>query len=151
MTSKYHLLVVAVVTAFPGAAALAETPMLPGLYETKTVYPGQGGSDTTRDCVTPAEVRNATVERKLAETLKDQSCNFTSRSFGGGKFAIAGTCNNEGVKSSFKQTGTYSPTAMTFNMTMTMVPAPGAKPVSLNMSSTSRRIAASCPAGSRDD
>jgi hypothetical protein len=51
------------------------------------------------------------------------------------------------MKSTFTQTGTYSPTAMSMNMKMIL--NAGGKPVSMDLVTTSRRIAASCPAEAR--
>ena len=150
MTLK-TILAAGVVALSASGAANAETVMLPGLYETKVGYPGQGGVETTRDCLTPDEVKTETIERRLAQAVKDPSCKFSSRSFGGGKFAIAGSCNNGGIRSSFKQSGTYSPTTLNMNMSMTMIPTPGAKPVAMNLVTASRRIAATCPAGTGDE
>lgn len=135
-----------VVIAQAAGAALANTTFQPGLWETKTRSPGRPDVETTRDCVTPEETKRETLEKRLAEAVQDPSCKYTQRSIGGGKFAISGACNNEGIRSSFRQTGTYSPTAMTMNMSMTLVAAPGAKPVAMNVISSSRRIAPTCPA-----
>lgn len=133
-------------------AAFADALFLPGLYEVRVSYPGDGsGVETTRECLTSAEAKEESLERYLAEVVEDSSCRFTQRSIGGGRFAIAGTCNNEGFRSKLRQTGTYSPTAMTMDMRMTMAHASGAEPVSVQMVMSSRRVAANCPAGSDND
>jgi hypothetical protein len=133
-------------TAFAGAV------FLPGLYEVRVSYPGDGsGVETTRECLTSAEAEEESLEWRLAEIVKDPTCRFTQRSIGGGRFAIAGTCNSEGFRSSLKQTGTYSPTAMTMDMSLTTVPVPGAEPVIMQMVLSIRRVAATCPAGSDQD
>ncbi|WP_126172003.1 DUF3617 domain-containing protein [Altericroceibacterium xinjiangense] len=151
MLPKTLLVATAALPAILAAnAAPAETRMLPGLYETRTSSPGKPGGTKARDCLTPEDVKIRTIERQLAEAVKDGSCKLGSRTVGGGKFAVSGTCNNGGIRSTFKQTGTYSPTAMSMNMSMTMVPAPGARPISMTVVSTSRRIAPTCPAGSGD-
>lgn len=137
---------------FTAHAAAAEVTFLPGLYETQVRYPEDGpGTETSRECVTPAEAKQESLERRLAEIMDDANCRFTQRSIGGGRFAIAGTCNNYGIRSSLKQSGSYSPTAMTMDMRMSMVVAPGAGPVGTHMVLSSRRIAAACPAGSDKD
>lgn len=127
------------------STALAETVMLPGLYETTTRSAGEDDAETARDCVTPAEVRAKSVERRLAEALKSEACAYTQRSVGGGKFALAGTCSQGGVKSSFRQTGTYSPTTLNLDMKLSM--KMGGQPISVDISSSSRRIAPTCRAG----
>ena len=133
-------------------AACADVVFQPGLYEVRVSYPSEGaGVETTRECLTAAEARQESLEWRLAEVLEDTSCKFTQRSIAGGRFAIAGSCNNEGFRSTLKQSGTYSPTAMTMEMSMTMQPMPGAEPVGMKMVLSSRRIAANCPAGSDHD
>ena len=140
------------ITLCAAGAASADAEFLPGLYEVRVSYPGDGsGVETTRECLTPAEAKEESLERRLVAAVNDSTCTFTQRTIGGGRFAIAGTCNNEGFRSSLKQTGTYSPTAMTMDMSMTMVPVPGAEPVSTQMVMTVRRVAANCPAGSDND
>ncbi|TWI14361.1 DUF3617 domain-containing protein [Aerolutibacter ruishenii] len=140
--------VLGVVALFAGHAAAAEATFLPGLYEFKVSYPDEGPEvETSRECLTAAEAKQESLEQQLAETVSDSNCRFTQRTIGGGRFAIAGTCNNGGVRSTLKQSGTYSPTAMAMNMTMSMVPAPGTKPVDVRMVMSSKRIAAACPAG----
>lgn len=149
----------AMITSILGAAALcmvqtafAEVTFQPGLYETRVSYPDDGpGVETTRECLTAAEAKQESLERRLAETVQDANCKFTQRSIGGGRFNIAGTCNNEGMRSTLKQTGTYSATGMAMNMHMTMAPAAGTAPVSMRMVLISRRVAATCPAGSDKD
>lgn len=133
-------------------AACADAVFLPGLYEVRVSYPSEGsGVETTRECVTAAEAKRESLEWRLAEVLADTRCTFAQRSIAGGRFAIAGTCDNEGFRSTFKQDGTYSPTTMTMQMSMTMQPMPGAEPVAMKMVLSSRRIAATCPAGSDHD
>lgn len=131
-----------------GNAAAAEVTFLPGLYEFKVSYPDDGPEvETSRECLTAAEAKQESLEQQLAKTVSDSNCRFTQRTIGGGRFAIAGTCNNDGVRSTLKQSGTYSPTTMAMNMTMSMVPAPGAKPVAMRMVMSGKRVAAVCPAG----
>ena len=144
------LMIVATVVATGSAAAVAagsSSVLLPGYYETRTSSPGSPAGEAVRDCVTASEARERTVERWLAESTNIPNCAFTKRSIGGGRFAFAGSCNNGGMKSSFIQTGTYSPTSLSMNMKMTM--NAGGKPISLDLVTTSRRIAAACPAGAR--
>ncbi|QSX78696.1 DUF3617 domain-containing protein [Agrilutibacter solisilvae] len=132
--------------------ACADAAFLPGLYEVRVSYPSEGaGVETTRECLTAAEARQESLEWRLAEVVEDTSCKFTQRSIAGGRFAIAGTCNNQGFRSTLKQSGTYSPTTMTMDMSMTMQPMPGAEPVAMRMVMSSRRVAANCPAGSDKD
>ena len=133
-------------------AACADAVFLPGLYEVRVSYPSEGsGVETTRECLTMAEAKQESLEWRLAEVVEDASCRFSQRSIAGGRVAIAGTCNNEGVRSTLKQSGTYSPTRMSMEMTMTMQPMPDAEPVGMKMILSSRRIAANCPAGSDHD
>ena len=135
-------------TLCAAGAACADAVFLPGLYEVRVSYPDEGsGVETTRECLTTAEVQAESLERRLGDFVKDASCRFTRKTIGGGRFAIAGTCNNEGFRSTLKQSGTYAPTAMTMEMTMTM-PAAGA---SMKMVMSSRRVAASCPAATDND
>lgn len=137
---------------FTAHAAVAEVTFLPGLYETKVRYPDDGpGTEASRECLTPDEAKVESLERRLAETVRDANCRFTQRSIGGGRFAIAGTCNNDGVRSSLKQSGTYSTTAMTMDMTLSVAVAPGVEAVGTRMVLTSHRIAAVCPPGSDHD
>ena len=143
---------VGAITLGAAGAAFADAMFLPGLYEVRVSYPGDGsGVETTRECLTSAEAKEESLERQLGEVLNDASCQFTQRNIGGGRFAISGTCNNEGFRSNLKQSGTYSPTTMTMDMSMTLAPVPGAEPVSMQMTMSSRRIAANCPAGSDND
>lgn len=139
----------ALFTAHP---AVAEVTFLPGLYETRVQYPDDGtGTETSRECLTSAEAKQESLERRLAETVRDSSCRFSHRTIVGGKFAIAGTCNNDGMRSSLKQSGTYTATSMTMDMRMSVVVAPGAEPVQTRMLMSARRIAATCPPGSDKD
>lgn len=134
------------------SAAIAATTFLPGLYETRVSYPGQGTSvEVKRECVTTEEARTESLERQLAEAAQDAACTYTQRSIAGGRFNIVANCNASGFRTSVKQTGTYSPTSMTMNMTMTLAPAPGAKPVRMETVMAGRRIAATCPAGTDND
>lgn len=130
------------------AAASADALFQPGLYETRVSYPGEGTAvEVTRDCLTPAEARRESVSARLAEATRDPACRYTQRSISGGRFAIAGTCDNEGIRTAVRQTGTYTPTSMSLDMRTTMS-APGMAPVHVDMRMSSRRIAAACPAGS---
>jgi hypothetical protein len=147
MTTRTLLTAAIALGTASAAAAMADTAMLPGYYETVTRTVGKAGGTTTRDCLSPAEARTETVERKLQEALRAPGCKYTQRSLASGKFALAGSCNQAGMKSSFKQTGTYSPTGMTMNNVMTM--SLGGKPINLSLVINSRRIAATCPAGER--
>lgn len=151
MTAKTVFAASAVfLTAIAAVPALAETAFLPGVYETTTTH-ADGTKETSRHCATSKGIQNDTLEKRLAAMSRDPSCKFTQRSIGGGKYALAATCNNEGVKSSYQQTGTYTPTSMTMNMAMTMQVAPGQKPVSMNFKALSRRVAATCPAGMTEE
>lgn len=151
MTAKTLLTAAtALAAAFSATAALAETAFLPGVYETTTTH-ADGTKETSRHCATSKGIQNDTLEKRLAAMSRDPSCKFSQRSIGGGKYAVAATCNNEGVKSSYRQTGTYTPTSMTMNMAMTMQVAPGQKPVSMDFKALSRRVAATCPAGMTEE
>lgn len=133
-------------------AARAEVTFLPGLYETRVHYPDDGtGTEISRECLTPAEVQQESLERRLAEMVRDSSCRFTQRAIDGGRFAIAGTCNNDGMRSSVKQTGTYTTTSMTMDMRLSLVVAPGTEPVNTRMVMSARRIAVNCPVGTDRD
>lgn len=135
-----------VAVALYAGAALAETVMAPGYYETVTRFAGDPDPQVTRDCVTAEEARARTVERELAKAMQGQ-CAYSQRQIGAGRFAIAASCNDDGVKSTFKNTGVYSSTGFTMNLTSTTVV--GGQSASLNLTSTSRRLAAACPAGTR--
>jgi outer membrane receptor for ferric coprogen and ferric-rhodotorulic acid len=138
-----------VVAVSAGGAALAQTTFLPGLYETQTREAGSDEVETTRDCLTPQEAKQKTLEIALASALKSKSCTYAQRSVGGGKFALAGTCSQGGMKSTFKQTGTYSTTSMTMNTKLSM--SMGGQPISVDIITTQRRVAPTCPAGSDDE
>jgi hypothetical protein len=130
----------------PAGVALAETAFAPGYYETTTRFAGDPEPEIKRECVTAAEARTRTLERFLAETTEGK-CTYTQRQIGGGRFAIAGACTYEGVKSTFRNTGAYSPTAFSLNLvSRTMV---AGQPIDINLSTSSRRIAAACPASAR--
>jgi hypothetical protein len=131
-------------------AANASTAFLPGVYETTTTH-ADGTKETSRHCATSKGFENDTLEKRLAAMSQDPSCKFTQRTIGSGRYAIAANCNNEGVKSSYRQTGTYTPTSMTMNMAMTMQVAAGQTPVSMNFNAVSRRVAATCPAGMTEE
>ena len=124
--------ILAMAGASLGAAAIAATSapagtaFLPGVYETTTTH-ADGTKDISRHCATSKGIQNDTLEKRLAATSQGSSCKFTQRSVGGGKFAIVASCENEGVKSSYRQTGTYTPTSMNMTMAMTTartIPAP---------------------------
>jgi hypothetical protein len=131
-------------------AAPGATAFLPGLFETVTTD-AEGTRKTSRSCASAQAVQTDTLEKRLAAMGQDPSCKFTQRTIGGGKYAIAASCSNEGAKSSYRQSGTYTPTSMTMNMAMTMQVAPGQKPVTYSFTSVSRRVAATCPAGMNED
>lgn len=140
------------VTLSVAGTACAETAFLPGLYETRVSYPNDGPDvEITRECLTPAEARQESLERRLVEALQDGNCKFAQRSIAAGRFTVVAACVSEGVKSSVRQAGTYTPTSFAMNMRMTMAPAPGVPPVGVEMVMTSRRLAALCPAGSDKD
>lgn len=130
----------------PAGLAMAQTMIAPGYYETVTRVAGDPDTEVTRDCVTPAEAKSRTLETILAEATEGK-CAFTQRQVGGGRFALTGSCVNEGVKSTFKNTGTYTPTSFSLNLVSRTVI--GGAPIDLNLTTTSRRIAAACPAGAR--
>ena len=144
MSPKIILIASAAGLGFAGAA-LAETMFLPGVYETVTTF-ADGAKETSRHCAKSHGAQNHTLERRLAAMTQDPSCKFTQRTVAGGKFAIAAACDNEGVKSSYTQSGTYGPAAMTMAMTMTIQAAPGQAPVKSSFNAVSRRVAAVCPA-----
>lgn len=124
-------------------AAFAQTAFLPGVYETTTTW-ADGAKDTSRHCARGGA--DHTLEKRLAAMSQDPSCKFTQRTIGGGRFAIAAACDNEGARSSYKQSGSYGPANMTMAMTMTIQPAPGQAPVTSSFTAVSRRVAAVCPA-----
>lgn len=141
------LVVLATLFGAPLAAnAAGETMMAPGYYETVTKIAGDPEADIKRECWTPAETRTRTVELILAE-LTEGRCTYTQRQLGSGRFTIAGACVNEGVRSTFRNTGSYSPTSLSVNLSSRTVV--GGAPIDIVLSTTSRRIAAACPAGAR--
>lgn len=126
--------------------ASADALFQPGLYETRVSYPGEGTAvEVSRDCLTPAEARSESLSVRLAEATRDPACRYTQRSIAGGRFAIAGTCTNDGIRTVVRQTGTYTATSMSLD-TRTTLSAPGMAPVTVDMRMSSRRLAATCPA-----
>lgn len=128
------------------AIALGQTMMSPGYYETISRVAGDPQPEIKRDCVSAAEAKARPLETILGE-LTEGRCAYTQRQVGGGKFALAGSCVYEGVKSTFRNTGSYSPTSFSLNLNSRTLVA-GA-PIDVVLSVTSRRIAAICPAGAR--
>lgn len=132
-----------VVSTAAVAAAAAETVFAPGYYEFVTRFAGESEAETTRECVTAAEARTRSLERILGE-MTEGSCTYTQRQIGGGRFALAGSCINEGVRSTFRTSGAYTPTSYNFDLTSrTMM---GGVPIDVAITTTGRRIAAACPA-----
>ena len=137
---------VALLTAAGAAsAATTQTGFLPGDYETVTTH-ADGTRDVSRHCANSKDVASDTLEKRLEAMSQDKSCTFTKRTIGGGSYSIAATCNNEGARSSYTQSGSYTPTSMTMAMAMTLQVAPGQKPVSMKFNAVSRRVGATCPA-----
>lgn len=134
------------------APALADTEFLPGLYEIRVSYPDESpDAEITHECLTPAAAAQESLERRLADALRDRNCGFTQQRIGAGTFHIAGTCSDGGVSARIEQSGTFSPTSMSMNLRTTLTPAPGVAPVSTSLVLTSRRLSATCPAGSAED
>jgi|GEM_PF-5192254 len=131
-------------------AALAETAFQPGVWETKTTFADTKNVETNRHCAKAADVKRDTLEARLAAMTQNPNCKYSQKSIGGGKYAIAGTCNDAGIKSSYRQSGTYTPASMTMNMSMTIA-VPGQKPVSQSFTAVSRRVGAVCPAGMTEE
>lgn len=146
-TTKLVLIALATALAAPLAASAAgETFMSPGYYETTTRFAGEPEVERKRECLTPAEVRARPLERVLAE-MTEGRCTFTQRQIGGGRFAFAGACVNEGVRTTFRNTGTYTPTSYSVNLSSRTTV--GGTPIDIVLTTTSRRIAAVCPSGAR--
>jgi hypothetical protein len=152
MTRPNTLLAAVALLAAAGAASAAtmQTAFLPGVYETTTTH-ADGTRDVSRHCATSKGVANDTLEKRLEAMSQDKSCKFTKRSIGGGNYAIAATCDNQGARSSYTQSGSYTPTSMTMAMAMTLQAAPGQKPVSMKFNAVSRRVGATCPAGMTEE
>lgn len=146
-TTQFALIALATALVAPlTASAAGETLMAPGYYETTTRIAGDPEVERKRECLTPAEVRARPLERVLTE-LTEGRCTYTQRQIGGGRFAFAGACVNEGVRTTFRNTGTYTPTSYSVNLnSRTMV---GGTPIDIVVTTASRRIAAVCPAGAR--
>jgi hypothetical protein len=125
-------------------AASAATSFTPGVWETRTVH-ADGDVQTTRHCAKPVDMRNDTLEARLAAMSNVKGCAYSQKAIGGGKYAIAGTCNQDGIRSSVRQSGTYTPNSMTMNMAMSLA-MPGQKPVSMSFKAVSRRVGATCSA-----
>jgi hypothetical protein len=145
MSLKIALIASAALAGAAGAALAADTTFLPGVYETVTTF-ADGAKETSRHCAKSHGAENDTLERRLAAMTRDPSCKFAQRAVGAGRFAIAATCANEGVTTSYKQSGTYGPANMTLAMTMTIQAAPGQAPVTSSFTAVSRRVGAVCPA-----
>lgn len=146
-TTQFALIALMTMLVAPlSASAAGETLMSPGFYETTTRIAGDPEVERKRECLTPAEVRARPLERVLAE-MTEGRCTYTQRQIGGGRFAFAGACVNEGVRTTFRNTGTYTPTSYSVNLnSRTMV---GGTPIDIVVTTASRRIAAVCPAGAR--
>ena len=146
-TTQFALIALTTLLVAPlTASAAGETLMSPGYYETTTRVAGDPEVERKRECLTPAEVRARPLERVLAE-LTEGRCTYTQRQIGGGRFAFAGACVNEGVRTTFRNTGTYTPTSYSVNLnSRTMV---GGTPIDIVLTTSSRRIAAVCPSGAR--
>ena len=146
-TTQFALIALMTMLVAPlSASAAGETLMSPGFYETTTRIAGDPDVERKRECLTPAEVRARPLERVLAE-MTEGRCTYTQRQIGGGRFAFAGACVNEGVRTTFRNTGTYTPTSYSVNLnSRTMV---GGTPIDIVVTTASRRIAAVCPAGAR--
>ncbi len=129
-------------------AALAQTAFLPGAYETTTMW-ADGTKDTSRHCARAGV--DHTLEKRLAAMAQDPTCKVTQHAIGGGKFAIAAACDHEGVKSSYKQSGSYGSTGMTMVMSMTIQARPDQAPATSSFTAVSRRVAAVCPAGMTEE
>ncbi len=145
--TKFALIALTTLLVAPlTASAAGETLMSPGYYETTTRFDGDPEVERKRECLTPAEVRARPLERVLAE-LTEGRCTFSQRQIGGGRFAFVGACVNEGVRTTFRNTGTYTPTSYSVSLnSRTMV---GGTPIDIVMTTSSRRIAAVCPSGAR--
>lgn len=146
-TTKLALIALATMIGAPLAASAAgEAFFTPGYYETTTRYAGDPEVERKRECVTPAEARARPLERFLVEMTEGQ-CTYTQRQIGGGRFAFVGACVSDGVRSTFRNTGTYTPTSFSLSLnSRTMV---SGTPIDVAVTTSSRRIAPTCPAGAR--
>ena len=146
-TTKFALIALAPLLGAPLAASAAGgTVMAPGYYETTTRFAGDPEVERKRECLSPAEVRARPLERVLAE-MTEGRCTYTQRQIGGGRFTFVGACVNDGVRTTFRNTGTYTPTSYSVSLnSRTMV---GGAPIDIVLTTSSRRIAAVCPSGAR--
>ena len=146
-TTKLALIALATLLGAPLAASAAgETVMTPGYYETVTRFAGDPEVEKKRECLTAAETRARPLERVLAE-MTEGRCTFSQKQIGGGRFAFVGACVNEGVRTTFRNTGTYTPTS--FSLSLNSRSMVGGTPIDVVVTTSSRRIAAACPAGAR--
>ena len=79
----------------------------------------------------------------LAEWTEGR-CDYAQRQISGGRFVLAGACTLDGSKTTFHHTGTYTPTSFSANLSSRTIVS--GKPMDVKIATTSRRIAAACPA-----
>lgn len=136
-------------TLSAAAPAQAGTAFLPGLYEIRVSYAEDGADEEiTHECLTPAAAAQESLERRLAEAVRERNCRFTQQRIGAGTFHVAGACSDGGVSARFEQSGTFSPTSLDMHLRTTATPAPGIAPASTTLRLSSRRISPDCPADS---
>ena len=143
MQCKTLIAAAALALGLPAAAAIAQTSLLPGYYEIVTRIAGDPEPDVQHECLTAAEAKTQTLEQVLAEWTEGR-CDYAQRQISGGRFVLAGACTLDGSKTTFHHTGTYTPTSFSANLSSrTMV---AGKPMDVKIATTSRRVAAACPA-----
>lgn len=136
----------ALALCMPAAPAAAQTALVPGYYEVVTRVAGDPEPDIQHQCLTAAEAKTRTLEVVLAEWTEGR-CAFSQRQIGGGKFAFAGSCTLDGSTSTFRHTGAYTPTSFSANLNSRTVVS--GQPLDVKITTSSRRIAAACPARAR--
>lgn len=125
-----------------GSAAAAESPILPGYWEsTDTVASPIHSTKTSRRCISPAD-----VDRFLTGPINHHySCVYPTRRVADGKLVMKGVCtDNKGRQVRVDAAGSYTPTS--FRVNATMATHVLGIPLSGRATTEARRIADACPA-----
>ena len=127
--------------AVAGSAAAAQSPILPGYWEsTNTVSSPLHSTSTSRRCISPAD-----VDRFLTGPINHHyTCVYPIRRVAGGKLAMKGVCtDNKGRQVRVSASGAYTPTS--FHVDAVMATRFLGLPVSGHGTTEARRIADACP------
>lgn len=138
--------------ALPLALALIATPaaaadsILPGYWEsTNKVWSGPiRDTEVERRCITPAEV----AKFMSGPSNRHYTCTYPTKSFTNGKIVLDGTCvSKKGRQVAISGTGNFTET--TLFLTADIKTKYAGIPLSGHASTQGRRIAATCPPGSK--